>query len=277
MKDYTVPILSAWFFFALAVAGGGAAKAESSQWVTAPGLKGRLVSVGSGSGEDRAYLEIDLEPEWHMYWRNPGDTGLAPNFDWSRSRNVEDIKVDWPVPERFENFGIYSFGYKDSVVFPLTIKRGNRNADTDLALEAQIMVCNNICIPGEIRIDLPLKGQGKADAEALKAYESAREHLPLPDNTPGLKIETAVAGPEAFVVTVFMQHGADELDLYVEAGDVPLNSPPEVQILHGDMRRAMLRIAAPQDAGNLAAALEGKEVVVTLVNRGKAVERHFSF
>jgi DsbC/DsbD-like thiol-disulfide interchange protein len=139
------------------------------------------------------------------------------------------------------------------------------------------MLCRQICVPAKLPLRLHVENPQTAEKEFSDMFDAAKGKLPLKENTPGLKIETAVAGPEAFVVTVFMQHGSDNTDLFIEAGDLPLNSPPEIQILSGDMRRAILRIPAPEDVDNLATELAGKKVTVTLVNRGSAVEREFSF
>jgi len=84
----------------------------------------RLISAvtASGSGETIPMgLEFDLAPGWKIYWRTPGDAGLPPVPDWSKSDNVADVVMHWPVPERFEIFDIGTLGYGGEIIFPLTV------------------------------------------------------------------------------------------------------------------------------------------------------------
>src|SRR5690349_4532496 len=94
---------------------------EASVWSEAKGAAIRLIPgpvVGDGH---KAGLEIHLEPGWKTYWRNPGDSGVPPSFDWSKSTNLADVTVSWPAPERLEDEGGTSIGYKHDVVLPLLV------------------------------------------------------------------------------------------------------------------------------------------------------------
>src|SRR3546814_7282787 len=59
---------------------------------------------------------MTMDPGWHTYWRHPGDSGIAPTFDWSKSQNVAEIEVLWPAPLRFDQPGDMTIGYKDRIV-----------------------------------------------------------------------------------------------------------------------------------------------------------------
>ena len=69
-----------------------------------------------------AGLTIRMAPGWHTYWRAPGDAGIPPDFNWSGSANVRDVRVHFPVPEVFEDNGLRSIGYMDQVTFPLLVR-----------------------------------------------------------------------------------------------------------------------------------------------------------
>src|SRR6202795_3444545 len=43
-------------------------------------------------------VAIQLQPGWHTYWRTPGDSGVPPHFDFSKSDNIEAVTVLWPGP-----------------------------------------------------------------------------------------------------------------------------------------------------------------------------------
>ena len=81
-------------------------------------------------------IAIQLQPGWKTYWRNPGDSGVPPRFDFSKSDNVEAVTVLWPAPKKFDDgAGGTSLGYKKQVVLPLRIVA--KNADKPVTLRAQ--------------------------------------------------------------------------------------------------------------------------------------------
>ncbi|MGZ5940585.1 MAG: protein-disulfide reductase DsbD domain-containing protein, partial [Rhizomicrobium sp.] len=55
-----------------------------------------------------------IEPGWHTYWRNPGDSGLATSISWLLPKGVTAGESQWPAPERFTTGNIVNFGYRDS-------------------------------------------------------------------------------------------------------------------------------------------------------------------
>ena len=40
-------------------------------------------------GTHIAALQISLAPGWKTYWRQPGDTGIPPKFDFTGSSNLD--------------------------------------------------------------------------------------------------------------------------------------------------------------------------------------------
>src|SRR5258708_15844276 len=94
--------------------------------------------AGSRSGAVLlAGIAFQLEPGWKTYWRTPGDSGVPPRFDFSKSENIEAVTVLWPAPTKFDDgAGGYSLGYHDQVVLPLRIVA--KNADKPVTLRADI-------------------------------------------------------------------------------------------------------------------------------------------
>src|ERR1700722_2967366 len=68
-----------------------------------------------------AGLRLKMKPGWHVYWKNPGDSGLAPKLDWSLPAGWSADAFEWPAPRRLEAPPLTSFGYEDEVVFPLAL------------------------------------------------------------------------------------------------------------------------------------------------------------
>ena len=279
-------ILPLIFFFCLfmplAVKGADepspAAPGYASDWQGADYIQARLVNGGGDSGESlQAGVEVRLANGWHAYWRFPGDGGLAPEFDWSKSENVRSVTVHWPPPRRFDDMGLYSFGYENRVLFPLTIVPERPGDAVKLALSATIMVCNQICVPQSVsaKFDIPA---GAAEATPYAAVIAhAFESLPVKGDSAALKIESAVLGPDALVVRAYSRSGFENADLFAESDSLFMTAPPEIMPDKDDGRYALLRIARPADSGDPAQEPVTAPLTLTLTAGGEAIERTISF
>ena len=137
---------------------------------------------GQAHPEGMAGLEIQLAPGWKTYWRNPGDAGIPPTFDWSRSENLREVTVLWPAPSRYDQEGASSAVYHDQVVLPLKISAIDPSKPVKLALGLDYAACKTICVPAKGSADVLLspgattQGQGSAEIEqALKQVPVTRE------------------------------------------------------------------------------------------------------
>src|SRR5580692_9010629 len=125
-------------------------------------------------------IAFQLQPGWKTYWRTPGDSGVPPRFDFSKSDNVEAVTVLWPAPVKFDDgAGGHSMGYHDQVVLPLRIVA--KNADKPVTLRAAInyAVCNKLCIPVEANAELAFNSVASTEDSALFA---ALDTVPKPAN-----------------------------------------------------------------------------------------------
>src|SRR6266566_1536821 len=68
-----------------------------------------------------AGIEIRLKRGWHTYWRYPGDAGVPPQLDFSRSRNVKALSISWPAPRLIQEHGLSVIGYVQDVILPLAV------------------------------------------------------------------------------------------------------------------------------------------------------------
>src|SRR6202048_1190510 len=128
----------------------GAHAQDASPWQRDAHSAVRLLA-GSRSGTVLlGGIAFQIQPGWKTYWRTPGDSGVPPRFDFSKSENIEAVTVLWPAPMKFEDdAGGHSMGYHDQVVLPLRIVA--KSADKPVTLRADInyAVCEKICIPVE--------------------------------------------------------------------------------------------------------------------------------
>ncbi len=125
-------------------------------------------------------IAFQLQPGWKTYWRTPGDSGVPPRFDFSKSENIEAVTVMWPAPLKFDDgAGGVSLGYHDQTVLPLRIVP--KSADRPVTLRAAISyaVCEKICIPVEANAELAFNSVASTEDSALFA---ALDTVPKPAN-----------------------------------------------------------------------------------------------
>jgi DsbC/DsbD-like thiol-disulfide interchange protein len=167
----------------IALAAGGlawpalAADAYSTDW--APGAKSeaRLVAAGGRL----AGFEVRLAPGAITYWRDPGDAGVPPTFDFAGSDNVAKVDPVFPAPKRIrESDGGEAFGYERDVVFPLKVEPGDPAKPVTLKLHANFAVCEKICLPAEARLTLTLPGTGSPHAGLVEAALAAAPRMVEP-------------------------------------------------------------------------------------------------
>src|SRR6201995_6119779 len=92
--------------------------ADSSMWDGDARSAMRLVAGSAGADRTalRAGIELRLGNGWKTYWRYPGDSGVPPRFDFSKSDNVEAVTVMWPAPLKFDDgAGGHLVGYSDQI------------------------------------------------------------------------------------------------------------------------------------------------------------------
>ena len=125
-------------------------------------------------------IAFQLQPGWKTYWRTPGDSGVPPRFDFSKSDNVEAVTVLWPAPHKFDDgAGGVSLGYHDQIVLPLRIVAKNVDKPVTLRVEINYAVCEKLCIPVDANAELTFNSVASTEDSALFA---ALDTVPKPAN-----------------------------------------------------------------------------------------------
>jgi thiol:disulfide interchange protein DsbD len=117
-----------------------------------------LVSSGQlyPGGRNLAGLYFKLEPGWHVYWKNPGDAGEAPQIHWRLPAGITAGPMQFPAPKRLPLGPLMDFGYDDEVLFPLKLHVANSVQAGPVTLSAQVdwLVCRDRCIPGKADLEV---------------------------------------------------------------------------------------------------------------------------
>src|SRR5262249_6502744 len=149
--------------------------ADASPWSADTRSGMRLIAGGAtraALAPIRAGVEIKLASGWKTYWRYPGDSGVPPRFDFTGSQNVKSVDVAYPAPHRFNDDSGITIGYKDSVIFPLSIQPQDARKPVLLRVKLDYAVCEKLCVPAEGHVELTLDRNGPTFDDALQAAEA---------------------------------------------------------------------------------------------------------
>src|SRR6201993_2368677 len=163
-------------------------------------------------------IAIQLQEGWKTYWRPPGDSGVPPRFDFSKSENIEAVTVLWPAPTKFDDgAGGHSLGYHDQIVLPLRIVV--KNADKPVTLRAAVnyAVCEKLCIPVEANPELAFTSVASTEDSALfAALDTVPKPANIGDPNPLPIRDVKRDGKTTVLVDVVAPADAGNVNLFVE-------------------------------------------------------------
>ncbi|MDO8287053.1 MAG: protein-disulfide reductase DsbD family protein [Rhodoferax sp.] len=147
-------------------------------------------------------LQIRHQPQWHTYWKNPGDSGLPTILQWTLPTGVVAGDIAWPTPHRIAIGNLANYGFDGTVLLPvpLTIDKSFQppaSGALDIRLTASWLVCRQECIPQEGNFALSVPVQGSTASHGAD-FDAARAASPLPLSGSA----QAVVSGDALVLTV---------------------------------------------------------------------------
>jgi DsbC/DsbD-like thiol-disulfide interchange protein len=244
---------------------------DSSPWQRDTHSALRLLAGSRSGAVLLGGVAIQLEPGWKTYWRTPGDSGVPPRFDFSKSDNVEAVTVLWPAPMKFDDgAGGTALGYKQQVVLPLRIVA--KNADKPVTLRAHVnyAVCDKICIPVEANSELAFASVASTEDGTLSdALNAVPKPANIGDPNP-LTIRDVKREGKTNVLVDVTAPEAKNVNLYVE-GPTPDWALP-VPKLVAQSPPGVKRFAFELDGLPPGVSPDGAALKLTLVGGDRAYE-----
>lgn len=199
-----------------------------------------------------AGVRLRMEPKWHTYWKNPGDSGGPTEIEWQLPPGVTAGEIQWPVPERFEAEGLTTFVFHKEAILIVPLKLATDLQPGPLELKAKVswLECEQLCIPGNATVSatLNIASESKPSASA-KLIEAAQARVPragsvlgvraawedAPTNTRNLLVEWPVQSAVSEVD--FLPYGSDDFEVSLKPERLPV-----------DASRAALRLQVKKSA-----------------------------
>lgn len=277
--SYPIPcsylaLISAPFFFLI-----GDAWANQAIWSVHSHSKARLILANnevSESGNLHFGVHITLEKNWKTYWRNPGNSGVPPEFDWSGSENIEQIRLFWPAPKRITTGPSDFYGYDTEVVFPVEVRPIKSTKAVNIKLHLDYALCKELCIPQSamLTLNIPPRDMGvhltnESYNTLLKQYISR-----IPSPTPSslsidMKPPYGQQNGSFLNLEISSKVAFRRPDVFIEGPPKLYFGRPEV-IMQNDKKHALLLVPFEISGSTPKGFLLHK---ITVVDGDRAIER----
>ncbi|HKP30496.1 MAG TPA: protein-disulfide reductase DsbD domain-containing protein [Gemmatimonadales bacterium] len=131
-----------------------------------------LTAIVAGMPQ-RVALRFQVEPGWHVYWKNPGESGVATTASWKLPTGFTVDSLSYPTPARLDVAGTVTHVLDGDVVFEATIRPPARISSRDSRLTTRVFygICKNACYPGQasLSVTMPVR----TDASRTMTWHAA--------------------------------------------------------------------------------------------------------
>lgn len=130
-------------------------------------------------------VHLKIQDNWHSYWKNPGDSGMATTIEWNLPAGFKAGPIEWPFPQRFDLNSSIGFGYERDVVLLTQITPPEAlpmEKKVDIEAAVKWVVCSDSnCVPGNADLTLaaPISLKApKPNPVLIERFAQARAKLP---------------------------------------------------------------------------------------------------
>jgi DsbC/DsbD-like thiol-disulfide interchange protein len=121
-------------------------------------------------------VRYKIAKDWHIYWKNPGESGLATSVKLELPEGWAQGDVQYPAPITFEAPGpLMSYGYEGEVVLfvkatpPASLPA---SGEVNFVAKSRWLMCSDRCIPGkkDLSLKLPIGKKGDANKALFEKF-----------------------------------------------------------------------------------------------------------
>ncbi|HEY0916950.1 MAG TPA: thioredoxin family protein [Solimonas sp.] len=183
-----------------------------------------------GGAVNHVALRLQPDEGWHVYWLNPGDSGIPTSLQWTLPAGIEAGPIQWPYPHAHTLGDLTNYGYGEETLHLVPLKLSDAwkpGQGASLKAEAKWLVCKDVCIPGKatLNLNLPVQAKPQPDPAWTAAFAKARAELPRP--TPGWQARFAVADGSVTLGIDGMPAHADRVEFFPEPNDLVNHAAPQ--------------------------------------------------
>ena len=191
---------------------------------------------------------------WHIYWKNPGDSGLPPSVTWKLPTGWTAGPLQFPFPEKILLPPLVSYGYEQETLLLTTFTIPDyEKIPSSFPIEADIewLVCKETCLPGKAHLNLTLSTQAKPNIDLQGLFDDVRKDLPT--SLPHISISAKTEGSDLqLIVEPKTQVGS--LNFFPEGDFLDEYKPSKTELLGSGKLQLTLHL---KEKAKLPSSLQG--------------------
>lgn len=207
-------------------------------------------------------VRFEMDPDWHNYWKNSGDTGYATSIEWTLPDGFVAGEIQWPVPERYEYYPLVDYVYSDQLALLIEITPpADLEEGTAFTLSAHVdwLLCREECIPDDAEVAVEVSvtsGSPVPDPVWVALFRETRDRLPKAVDGWSMEAEAVESG---YRLTVFPSDATrpfpDSVYFFASEGSVVASAAAQPTVVENG--RLTLELAGSPYASHPTSILQG--------------------
>ena len=209
-----------------------------------------------------AAVRLQMDPGWHTYWRNGGESGGPTKIEWELPAGVTAGEIQWPVPEKFTMEGLTTYVYHDQAMLLVSLNLANDLKPGPLELKAKVswLECERVCLQGSDTVSAKLEiGSTTQPSTDAALFEAAKAKLPGSDQklNPHATWEKPIDEKTRTAILEWSDPDkSDRADFYPDANDT-FEISPNTENLPSTSGRANVRLTVKKFEGDWPKEIRG--------------------
>jgi thiol:disulfide interchange protein DsbD len=231
----------------LIASAGVQAQAPAPARVEAPHVRAELLLEDRALTPDATHwvgVRLTPEPGWHVYWENPGDSGLPTEIRWSLPEGLRAGEIHWPYPHPESLGELTNYGYSEATLHLVPLHTPPQlQGPQRLQAEVKWLVCSDVCIPGgaTLGLDAATATQREPDPALRSLFAEARAQLPQP--WPGGALRYAIADDTLSLEMEGPWTADMQLAFFPRQNDLVAHAAPQRIAIEGERARLSQRLS----------------------------------
>ncbi|MCA9253152.1 MAG: hypothetical protein KDA54_18650, partial [Phycisphaerales bacterium] len=128
-------------------------------------------------------LKFEFPSGFHIYWENPGDSGLAPQVNWKLPEGFKAGTLQFPAPTRHEASGLVTYVLEGSPILLTTVTPGEDakvGSTVEIGAGVSWLVCKESCFRGSksVSVSIPVAAAPRPVEDDI-TFKLAHRSLPV--------------------------------------------------------------------------------------------------
>jgi DsbC/DsbD-like thiol-disulfide interchange protein len=123
-------------------------------------------------------VAFKLDPTWHVYYKDPGESGMPPEIKWILPPGLTAGELQFPKPEVLKTPAGTNFVYHDEVWLLVTMTPGSdfkAGSAIEILADAKWLECDaERCLPGKQKASLSVAVADRVTPTDQQQFESWR-------------------------------------------------------------------------------------------------------